>query len=196
MARKRIKIELIKEIALVLMGKDPAHGWPHVLRVLDLSKKIIKNEGLNIDKDALTIATYLHDVGRFIRGEGHHALKSANFSERLLDALGFKRKTIDKVKEIIVAHSYTLASKTELLEAKVLSDADKLDALGAIGIARAIHYGCKSGRDFDESTKHMKEKLLRLPMLMYFTYSKNEALKRVELIKRFIEEYKRERPWL
>ena len=190
------RMKVVKEIALTLMGNDPAHGWPHVLRVLELSKKIIENERLNVDENALVIATYLHDVGRFIAGEGHHAIKSANFSERLLKALGFEKEFIDEVKEIIISHSYTLALKASSLEAKVLSDADKLDALGAIGIARAIHHGCKSGRNFDESIKHMEDKLLKLPDLMYFAYSRIEALKRVELVRKFIEEYKRERPRL
>ena len=196
MVVENMKIEVVKEIALSIMGDDPAHGWPHVLRVLELSKRIVKEERLNVEEKALIIAIYLHDVGRFIGGEGHHAIKSANFSERLLKALGFKKEFIDKVKEIIVSHSYTLALKASSLEAKVLSDADKLDALGAIGIARAIHHGCRSGRSFDESIKHMEDKLLKLPDLMYFTYSRREALRRVEIIRKFIEEYKRERPRL
>jgi uncharacterized protein len=58
------------------------------------------------------------------------------------------------------------------VEAMVLSDADKLDALGAIGIARVFHTGALIGRGFEDSLEHFKAKILRLKDLMYFNYSR------------------------
>jgi uncharacterized protein len=186
------RAELVKYISSILMGEDPAHGWPHVQRVLRFEELIIKNEGLEVNDELLKVATYLHDVGRFLKGEEHHAVKSVKFAKRLLKSLGYEDEFIERVQKIILAHSYSLRYEAECIEAKVLSDADKLDALGAIGLARVFYYGCTSGRNFEDNVKHVVDKLLRLPDLMYFKYSKMLALKRVKILQEYVEAFKEE----
>ena len=187
-------IARIRDSVRAAMGDDPAHGWPHIERVRRLAWMIVSQEGLTgrIDGYVLELALLLHDVGRTLRGEGHHAVKSAEYAGKLLGEHGVPQDVIAGVQHAILAHSYSLGVRANTLEAMVLSDADKLDALGAIGIARAFHHGCLHGRGFEESVQHMVEKLLRLPDLMYLESSRRLARGRVAIIVEYIEAFRRE----
>jgi uncharacterized protein len=178
--------ETIPLIARLIMGCDPAHGWPHVVRVHGYTKLIARHIDGPIDWRVLEAATALHDVGRFIPGESHHAVKSAEIAGKLLPALGLEDIVAD-VEHAILAHSYSLGVKPKTLEAAILSDADKLDALGAVGIARVIHTGCKMNRSFEESLNHFHEKILRLPELMHLEFSKELAREKAKIIAVFVE---------
>ncbi|MCE4620646.1 MAG: HD domain-containing protein [Desulfurococcales archaeon] len=173
-------------IASSIMGCDPAHGWPHVARVYSYSERIVENERLRVDWKVLEASIALHDIGRFTPGSGHHAEKSASLAVEFLSGLGME-DIVGEVRHAILAHSYSLGVKPKSVEAKVLSDADKLDALGAIGIARVIHTGCQMGRSFRESLSHFYEKILRLPDRMYFDYSRRLAEKLVVRVENYIE---------
>jgi len=173
-------------IASSIMGCDPAHGWPHVTRVYSYSKRIVENEGIPVNWRILEASIALHDIGRFTPGRGHHAEKSASLAVELLAGLGM-RDIAEEVRHAILAHSYSLGVKAKTLEAKILSDADKLDALGAIGVARVIHTGCQMRRSFMESLSHFREKILRLPDLMYFDYSRSLAKRLVVRVEGYVE---------
>ena len=183
---------LVRTIAEALMGPDPSHGWPHVSRVLGLVYDIVEAEGVTVDWDVLWNAVMLHDVGRSLEGEGHHAIKSAKFARRLLPHLGYPSGVVEAVANAILAHSYSLGAEPGSVEARVLSDADKLDALGAVGIARVFHYGCLAGRSFEESLEHIRSKILRLPELMHFEYSRRLAEARARIVERFLREIEAE----
>ncbi|MCE4624564.1 MAG: HD domain-containing protein [Desulfurococcales archaeon] len=176
----------VEEEVVRVMGCDPAHGWPHVVRVAGWAEKILKAEKLEIDRLVLYFAVVVHDVGRGLEGEGHHAVKSARWAEEALRRLGMEMLS-DNVVHAILAHSYSLGVKAETLEAKVLSDADKLDALGAVGVARVFHYGCQLGRQFEDGIEHAREKLLRLPQLMHFPYSRRAATELARRLQVFFE---------
>ena len=182
-------LRLAEVKAREVMGRDPAHGWPHIERVRNLARIIVIREGLKVDEAVLELAILLHDIGRFLPGEGHHAKKSAIYARKYLTTLQIPDKMVKQVVHAILAHSYSLGIKAESPEAMVLSDADKLDALGAIGIARAIHHGCKQNRSFECSVKHMKEKLLKLPELMYLNSSRKIAEERVRIVKLYINQF-------
>ncbi|MEB3773340.1 MAG: HD domain-containing protein [Desulfurococcales archaeon] len=189
--------QLIREIeaaARRIMGEDPAHGWPHIVRVRRNARMIVEAEDLAVDWLVLDAAILLHDVGRNLPGEGHHALKSASYARELLAGLN-AHGIIDRVEHAIKAHSYSLGVPAETVEAKVLSDADKLDALGAIGVARAFHHGCTVGRGFETTIEHMLDKLVKLPRYMYFEHTRRIAAERVEFIQLFIRQYRLETGW-
>ncbi len=187
-------IGLINSISRMLLGGDPAHGWPHVERVRRLAWEIVSLEGLEdkINKCVLDASIALHDVGRSTSSNMHHAAESAKVAVELLGALGASSSCMKAVEHAILAHSYSLGVKAETLEARVLSDADKLDALGAIGIARVFHTGCKMGRDFEDSVKHFYDKILRLPDTMYLNASRKIAAERLRIIEGFLREWRRE----
>jgi len=179
------------ESARSLLGGDPAHGWPHVLRVARLAEEIILAGDLEPDLRVLSTAVALHDVGRALGG-GHHARVSAVYAGRLLRRLGWPEHLVGEVEHAILAHSYSLGVEARTLEAKILSDADKLDALGAVGVARVFHTGCQLGRGFRESLEHFYEKILSLPELLYLEPSRRIAAERVRVVREFVAAAERE----
>jgi uncharacterized protein len=122
--------------------RDPVHDFDHVLRVLALARRIGQAEGA--DMDVVETAVLLHDIQR---AEEHdhqvdHALSAAAYARDILSQLDPPppAEFVDAVAHAIAAHRFRNAVAPETLEAKVVFDADKLDAIGAIGVARAYAY--------------------------------------------------------
>ena len=116
-----------------------AHDMEHTLRVYNLCLKL--SEGENVDLDVLKASALLHDIGRVNEdndstGKTDHALLSAEMAEEILNEINFPFSKIQHVKDCIVSHRYRTGITPETIEAKILFDADKLDTLGAIGVAR------------------------------------------------------------
>lgn len=185
-------IDEVEVEARRIMGEDPAHGWPHVERVRRLARAIVEGEGVTPDWQVLELAIILHDVGRHLPGEGHHAVKSALYAKTLLRLHAASEDLIEAVVHAIEAHSYSLGVEPRSIEAMILSDADKLDALGAVGIARVFHHGCQQGRSFDDSVRHIREKILRLPSKLHLQYSRRLARERMIIVLDFLDNYARE----
>jgi len=188
-------IQLVESKVKPLMGSDPAHGWPHILRVRRIARIIVEGEGLDVDWLILDLAILLHDAGRFIDGEGHHALKSSRYAQQLLEGYGVDERIIEGVRHAIEAHSYSLGVEAKSIEAMVLSDADKIDALGAIGIARVFHHGCMAGRSFDASIMHIITKIIKLPRILRLEYSRRIARERLGIVLEFLKSYMSEAGW-
>lgn len=115
------------------------HDFDHVLRVLKLAERIAQAE--NADLHVLRAAVLLHDVDR---GQAEaagidHAVVAARRAREIL--AGHPSPSIEKVAQAIAAHRFRTDPKPSTLEAHILYDADKLDAIGAIGVARAFAYG-------------------------------------------------------
>lgn len=114
---------------------DAAHGFAHVLRVLHLAERIACAEGA--DLEVVRAAALLHDVAR--ADEAHtgrcHAEAGAERARELLRDHDPAR--VERVAEAIAAHRFRGGAAPRTLEARVLYDADKLDAIGAVGVARA-----------------------------------------------------------
>ncbi len=185
-------IKVFEELVKSVMSDDPVHGYPHVLRVRDLALWIAsKYKG--VDVESLEIAALLHDIARSNSiKSSDHALKSAKVAELLLKAMGYPEDRIKLVVEAIATHSYSGGREPKSLEAKILSDADKLDALGAIGVARVLMYSAYVGRGLEGSIEHFRSKILKLPDLMKTSVGKEEALRRVKYVIEFIEELEKE----
>lgn len=117
----------------------PGHNIDHVLRVYNLCLELAKGE--DVDHEVLQAATLLHDIGGAKEtadktGKTDHAVESSKMAEPFLKKLGFPEDKIKHIKDCIISHRYKTDNKPKTLEAKLLFDADKLDALGAIGVAR------------------------------------------------------------
>jgi uncharacterized protein len=176
----------IEEEARRLLGGDPAHGWPHVVRVARWASRIVAGEGLRPRWRVLYPAIVLHDIGRALAAPGvHHAVASAEYAARRLSGL-LPPGEVEQVRHAILAHSYSLGVRAETPEARVLSDADKLDALGAVGIARVFHTGCQLGRGFEDSLRHFREKILRLPEILYYETSRSLARRLAGRVEEFL----------
>jgi uncharacterized protein len=124
-----------------------SHDWDHTQRVYNLCMHIGKAEGA--DLEVLQVAAYLHDVGRSYedesKGEICHAEKGAEIARELLDAYPISEKQTADIVHCIRSHRFRGGHRPETLAAKVLFDADKLDAIGAMGVARAFLFAGEVG---------------------------------------------------
>ena len=125
---------------------DPVHGFDHVLRVLILSEKI--GAELDADLEILRAAALFHDAtGAAPGGESRrttHEHDSAELAGLVLREEGWDQERIDAVKHCIRAHRFRGNEPPLSLEAKILFDADKLDVVGAFGVARTIGYAIQA----------------------------------------------------
>jgi len=184
-------VTTIEKIVRIIMPKDDVHGLGHVLRVRKLALEIAKHVDKSVDLEILELAALLHDIGR-LQSEKGHAKMSAKVAKSILELIKYPREKIEKVVNAILAHSFSENVRPICIEAQILSDADKLDALGAIGIARVIAYGGSIGRNFCYDLKHFKEKILKLKNLMYTDYGKMLADRKSKIIERFVKEFEEE----
>jgi uncharacterized protein len=124
-----------------------SHGWDHTLRVVQLCKVIGPAE--NADMAVLKAAAYLHDIGRSRQdasdGAICHAEKGAQMAEPFVDSLPLSGEQLKNIIHCIRSHRYRNDHKPATIEARVLFDADKLDAIGAIGVARAFLFAGELG---------------------------------------------------
>ncbi len=131
----------IEEVRPLYGEADSVHDFDHILRVLTLAERIAKSEGA--DLSIVRTAALLHDWGRAEAQTGglNHARVAADRAESYLRSRGGAEAMLQAVCHAILAHRFRAEPMPETLEAKTLFDADKLDAIGAIGIARAFAYG-------------------------------------------------------
>ena len=119
-------------------GAESGHDFDHVLRVYALAERLARTEGA--DLEIVRAAALLHDIARAdedAAGSGDHAQMAAERARALLLARGVTADRADAVAHAIAAHRFRGSTPPQTLEAKILFDADKLDSIGAIGIARA-----------------------------------------------------------
>ncbi|MDO9399142.1 MAG: HD domain-containing protein [bacterium] len=162
------KFQKIKDIAEkeISNTSDVAHDMSHVMRVYNLALNIAKQES-NVDIDVLQAAILLHDIGGHKEmsdpsGKTDHAIESAKMAEPILKKLDFTSKQIKHIQDCIISHRYKTENKPETIEAKILFDADKLDSIGAIGIARAFCWISKNNANIYKKVdinEYIKENL-------------------------------------
>lgn len=139
-------------------NNDPVHGFDHILRVYHMAERLAEAEGADIE--IVRAAALLHDVegsqqpvlreneGSAISGQRKtHQHAAAEFARQTLQAEGWPEARIQAVEDCIRAHRFRdEREQPRTIEAQVLFDADKLDAIGAIGAARAISYALIAGQ--------------------------------------------------
>jgi uncharacterized protein len=131
----------IEDARQLYRGDDVAHSFAHVLRVLALAQRIGQAEGANME--IVRTAALLHDIAH---GEPDHHKRGADRARQILD--GHPSDFVEAVVHAIEAHRFRFRATTPplTLEARVVHDADKLDAIGAVGVARAFAYSAHLGR--------------------------------------------------
>jgi uncharacterized protein len=118
-----------------------AHNIDHIDRVYNLCLKLSESE--NVDLDVIKASALLHDIARVKEdmdstGKTDHAVLGSNMAEEILKKLKFPNDKIQHVKECILTHRYRTGNIPQTLEAEILFDADKLDTIGTIGLARCF----------------------------------------------------------
>ena len=200
------QLENIKKVVKSKLGKnDPAHDFEHVMRVYRNAERICKSE--NGNKKLILSAVLLHDIIK-IKNRKDSALKSAKLSEKILKENYFLDDEITIISDAIKEHSFSKGKIPSTLEGKILQDADRLDAIGAIGLARVFSFSGSNNRPFyhpkDPFSKnrnlndnkwaidHFYEKLLTLEEKMNTKTGKTIAKKRTKTLKDFLKELKNE----
>jgi len=137
------RYQALKNIAeKEMQDASSAHDIDHVMRVYNLCLYLARDEP-NVDLDVLKISALLHDIARVQEdeddsGNTDHAILSAEMAGEILRTLDYPERTIGQVKHCIVSHRFRSHNRPRTKEAKILFDADKLDVIGAIGIARCF----------------------------------------------------------
>jgi len=198
----------------VLQKDGSGHDWYHIDRVRKMAKEIAKKE--KADPLVVELGALLHDIADWKFNDGD-LKKGAVVSEKWLKSLGLDQKTIDQVSHIVenvvenVSYKGAKVKNTmKSLEGKIVQDADRLDAMGAIGIARAFAYGGHKGRPiFDPKVKlnqlhktfeeykkgsassvhHFYEKLLLIKDMMNTKEGKKLALRRRKLMQDYLKQF-------
>ena len=138
------KFQKIKEIVEneLSLGKDSVHDINHVMRVYNLALTMAEQEK-KVDFDVLRASVLLHDIGSAKEsndpsGQTDHAAVGAEMAGPILEELGFSKNQIKHIQACILSHRHRTDQKPETIEAKLVHDADKLETVGAIGVARAF----------------------------------------------------------
>ena len=175
-------IEYIKE----LQGKNfGGHDAAHSIRVYKNALVILDKEPA-CDRTVVLLASILHDA------DDHKLCNNVN-NENTRAFLARKGVSDDLIEEIVrtvnsVSFSKNRGKRPETLEGKIVQDADRLDAMGAIGIARTFAYGGEHGRSIEESVQHFYDKLLLLKDELNTETAKEIAEKRHAFLEAFITE--------
>ena len=204
-----------KTIAFVkekLEGAEAGHDWFHIERVWKLSKKIAEKDGGNLE--VIELSALLHDIAdpKFHNGDETLALK---ISKDFLEEIHVNAELIEQVLFVIKNISFknrAEAPENPPLELQIVQDADRLDAIGAIGIARTFNFGGfknnlmyhpeikpNLGMNKEEYKKsngttinHFYEKLLLLKDLMNTKTAKKIASERHDFMLQFLDEFYKE----
>jgi len=195
-----------------LQGEGSGHDWWHILRVWNTAKTIGKQE--KADMFVVELAALLHDIADWKFNDGDEDA-GARASRVWLESLEVEPKIVDRVCEIIATSSFKGAgvkSEMKTIEGKVMQDADRLDAIGAIGIGRTFAYGGHKGREMynpnikpefhttaeqyknnvTPTINHFYEKLLLLKDLMNTNTAKKMAERRHKFMEKFLDEFFKE----
>jgi len=128
-------------------GARGSHDWDHTLRVHRLCERIGAAEG--VDMDVLLISAYLHDIARSQQDDSDgavcHAERGAQLAASIVNKLPLTAGQNDNILHCIRSHRFRGSHKPRTPEARVLFDADKLDAIGAVGVARAFLFAGEVG---------------------------------------------------
>lgn len=223
--KKSERILQIYDIASKIPPADAGHDFSHIERVAKLALRLLTDEVLVLEKrdltldeaDAILAAAYLHDCVPIAKNSPYRKESSKLASEKAGEILrgqradGMPMWTRDWMAEITAAihdHSFSSGRVPQSLLGECLQDADRLEALGAIGLFRTIATGVSMGtalfdpldpwaerRQLDDkkySIDHFFTKLLKLPETFRTTYGRKEAVKRADYLRGFVEQLKSE----
>lgn len=192
-----------------LEQNDTAHDFEHIMRVLKNATMIARKEKASIR--IITAAVLLHDIISYPKSDPrskNSSIESALESRKILKKYKFSHDEINTISDAIRDHSFSRGAIPQTLEGKILQDADRLDALGAIGIARTFSVSgsekkpfynnvdpfCKKRLPDDKNwtVDHFYKKLLLLEKTMNTNAGRIEARNRIKVMKKFLDELKKE----
>ncbi len=198
-----------EKIQTVLGVKDPAHDLAHVKRVVAAAKKMASEE--NALLEVVVPAAWLHDLVNLSKDHPQRKLASkmaADEAVLFLKDVQYPEKYLDGIHHAICAHSFSAGITPSTIEAKIVQDADRLDALGAIGLARLFSITTQLNRPFYDDMDpfaerrdlddknfgidHIYIKLQKITETMNTKSASTEAKRRFKYIEDYLKELKTE----
>ena len=184
--RNELRGQAIEYIRALFCTNAGGHDVEHTMRVYRNTLRIAEEEQ-GCDVEIAALAALLHDA------DDHKlfATKNNANARRFLQDNHVPEQTIDRICEVInsVSYSRNRGKAPETPEGRVVQDADRLDAMGAIGVARTFAYGGEHGRPMADSVRHFYDKLLRLKALMNTKAGREMAQHRHAFLEAFLKEY-------
>ena len=183
-------IDAAKEyIAALFRDNAGGHDAAHTLRVYRTAMMIARREG-GCDLRIVALSALLHDA------DDHKLFKTENNANAraFLDGQGVDAESAERIIRAVNAVSFSRnrGRRPDTPEGRIVQDADRLDAIGAVGIARTFAFGGEHGRSLDDSIRHFHEKLLLLKDEMNTPTGRALAEERHRFMLRFLDEYARE----
>ena len=176
-------------IRALFAGNTDGHGCDHSMRVYRNAMRIAEAEPAS-DRLVVALAALLHDA------DDHKLFRTENNANArgFLSAQGIDPETAERICTAINAVSFSRnrGRKPETIEGQIVQDADRLDAIGAVGIARTFAFGGRHGRTMESSVGHFHEKLLLLKDMMNTPTAKELAEARHAFMEAFLKEWDRE----
>jgi len=191
------------------MDADAAHDRAHIERVVTTARQLAHREGAQMR--LVVPAAWLHDCVSLAKDDPERdqaSRRAADTAVRYLDRAGYPSDTHAAIRHAIEAHSYSAGIEPKTAEARVVQDADRLDALGAVGIARCFLVGGQIGAslyhpddpfcedrppdDRRYSIDHFYAKLLQLPNTMKTEAGRQEARRRADVMRTYLDDLRRE----
>ena len=212
MEKKLIVIQTADFMKSELTGEGSGHDWWHVYRVWKNAVQIAKQE--DVDLFVVELAALLHDIADWKFNDGNEDI-GPQLAREWLESLNVEENEISNVCQIIQDISFKgsgVVTNMKTQEGKIVQDADRLDAMGAIGIGRAFAYGGSKGREMynpdlkpekhnsfeqykksqSSSINHFYEKLLLLKELMNTDTAKKIAEKRHVVMLNYLDDFLQE----
>lgn len=200
---------LIEQHVRDLTATDPAHDFQHIRRVVTNARRFAEEEGANME--VVLPAAWLHDCVTLPKNADNRDQASraaAAEAVAFLEQIDYPARWHDAIAHAIESHSYSAGIAPRTLEARVVQDADRIDALGAIGIARCFAVGgalssqlyeaddpFADHRELDDRSycvDHFYRKLLTLEEQMNTASASAEAQRRTAFLHRFLDQLRSE----
>ena len=182
----RITEDAIGYVRKLFAGNADGHGIDHTLRVWRNAMLIAETEP-ECDRETVSLAALLHDA------DDHKLFATENNANarRFLEDHGITGEKAERICEAVnsVSFSKNRGKRPETPEGRIVQDADRLDAIGAVGIARTFAYGGKHSRTPEDSIEHFHEKLLLLKDMMNTEKAKELAGARHAFMEEFLREW-------
>ena len=189
--------------------ESPDHDHLHIKRVVKMCRELAKNREHN--EKVLITAAYLHDIINIPKDHPRRSEASslaAKKAQEVLKEYEYNREEIEHISQVILEHSFSANLKASSVESEILQDADKLDAMGAIGVMRWSSCGARmkarfyeendpwgEKRELDDksySLDHFEKKLLKLESHLNTQMAKEIGKRRMAFFRHFLEELKLE----
>jgi len=198
-----------KKAEILYPPTDPSHDFLHIHRVVKMAVYLAEKE--NADFNIVVPAAYFHDFVNVPKNDPRRSEASrlsAEAAVEYLSSVGYPPQYAEAIRHAIAAHSFSAAIKPETIEAKVVQDADRLDGLGAIGVARCLStsalmqrpYYCLNDPWAEERAQddklfaidHFPVKLFKTAETLQTPAARDEGKRRVAYMKQYLEQLKSE----